>query len=53
MKRPIDIVDIKQAVKQGQITAYVKDGKIYIKNDSGECVQIGEIDNDGHEEKVY
>jgi hypothetical protein len=52
MKRPIDIVDIKQAVKQGEITAYVKDGKIYIKNEIGECVQIGEAD-DRHEEKVY
>lgn len=53
MKRPINFVDIKQAVKDGKITAYVKDGQIYIKNDSGECVQIGETDNDGYGEKVY
>ena len=43
----IDIVAIKQAVNDGQLKAYVKDGKIYLSNDIGECVEIGEVqDND-------
>lgn len=39
----IDIVKIKQAVKAGQIKVYVKDGKIYLQNDIGEVVEIGEL----------
>ena len=42
----IDIMDIKQAVKKGQLKAYVKDGKIYLQNDIGECVEIGEVEHD-------
>ena len=42
----VDIVKIKQAVKDGEIKAYVKDGKIYLSNDIGECVDIGEKNKD-------
>ena len=42
----IDIMDIKQAVKKGQLKAYVKDGKIYLQNDIGEVVEIGEVEHD-------
>ena len=38
----IDIVDIKKEVEQGKITAYVKDNTIYLRNDIGEVVKIGE-----------
>ena len=38
----IDIIDIKQAVKTGQLFAYVKNNKIYLENNIGECVEIGE-----------
>ena len=41
----VDIVQIKQAVKQGQLKAYVKDGKIYLQDDIGEVVEIGEVEN--------
>ena len=43
MKKKTDIVDIKKAINDGQLTVYVKDGKIYMKNEIGECVQIGEV----------
>ena len=42
----IDIVQIKQAVKQGQLKAYVKDGKIYLQDDIGEVVEIGKLESD-------
>ena len=41
----IDIVDIKGEVEQGKITAYVKDGAIYLRNDIGEIVKIGEVES--------
>lgn len=38
----IDPVDIKQAVKSGQLRAYVKDGIIYISDtQTGDTVEIG------------
>lgn len=47
----IDIVDIKKAVKNGEIFFYVIEGfskeglvsYIYCKNNCGECVKVGEI----------
>lgn len=45
-KTPIDIVDIKNAVKDGQLKAYVKNGIIYLTNDIGECVEIGKVVTD-------
>lgn len=42
----IDIVDIKGEVEQGKITAYVKDGAIYLRNDIGEIVKIGEVESE-------
>lgn len=54
MKIPIDIVDIKKAVTNGEIFFYVKQGVsnkgvvnyIYCKNDCGECVKVGEVEED-------
>jgi hypothetical protein len=40
MKTPIDIVEIKKAVKDGLITVFVKDNIIYLRNKVGECVAI-------------
>ena len=42
----IDIVDIKGEVEQGRITTYVKDGAIYLWNDIGEIVKIGEVESE-------
>lgn len=42
----IDIVSIKQAVKDGEIKSYVKDGLIYLQNDIGEVVEIGKLESD-------
>lgn len=40
--RLIDPVDIKQAVKSGQLKAFVKDGTIYISDtQTGDTVEIG------------
>lgn len=50
-KTPIDIVDIKNAVKDGQLEAYVKNGIIYLTNDIGECVEIGKAVTDNVEIK--
>ncbi len=36
----IDIVDVKVAVKKGQITFYEEKGCIYAKNDIGEVVMV-------------
>lgn len=41
--KSIDIVEIKQAIKKGHLTAYVKEGKIYLRNDIGEIVEIGKL----------
>ena len=46
----IDIVDIKGEVEQGKITAYVKDGAIYLRNDIGEIVKIGEVESEEQDE---
>lgn len=40
----LDIVDVKEAVKKGEIAAYVKDGVIYLRNSIGEVVIIGKVD---------
>ena len=40
----IDIIEIKRAVKDGQIKAYIRNGKIYLQNDIGEVVEIGKLE---------
>jgi hypothetical protein len=40
--KEIDIVDIKSCVKTGLIHFEVKDSIIYCRNQSGECVKVGE-----------
>lgn len=42
----IDIVKIKQAIKARELKVYVKDDKIYLQNDIGEVVEIGELESD-------
>lgn len=39
----IDIIKIKQAVKAGEIEAFVKRDGIFIRNTAGECVRIGTV----------
>lgn len=41
----LDIVDVKEAVKKGEMKAYVKDGVIYLRNSIGEAVIIGKVDD--------
>lgn len=40
----IDIVDLKEAVKDGAISFYIKDNVIYCKNKTGEVVKVGIVD---------
>ena len=41
----IDIVDVKEAVKKGEVRAYVKNNIIYLTYcDTEETVMIGEVD---------
>lgn len=42
----VDIIKIKQAVKAGEIEAFVKRGEIFIRNMVGECVKVGEVKPD-------
>ena len=43
-KKPIDIIDIKKAVADGQLVAFEKDYQIFIKDkQTGEVVKIGDI----------
>lgn len=44
MSEHYDIVKIKEQVKQGYIGFYVKDKTIYCKNDTGEVVAVGEVE---------
>lgn len=58
-KNIVDIVDIKKAVTNGEIFFYVKQGfsgkgtvnYIYCKNDCGECVKVGEVEEVNADEK--
>ena len=43
MKPALDIMCIKQAVKDGEIHFYVEDGKIYCANNYGECALVGNV----------
>ncbi len=43
-KKPIDIIDIKKAVADGQLVAFEKDHQIFIKDrQTCEVVKIGEV----------
>lgn len=42
----IDIVDIKQAIKNGEILVRVTDDIIYLQNDIEEVVEIGRVSSD-------
>ena len=58
-KNIVDIVDIKKAVTNGEIFFYVKQGfsdkgavdYIYCKNDCGECVKVGEVEEVNADDK--
>ena len=41
----IDIVDVKQAIKNGEMFTRVKGDVIYLENDIGETVEIGKTSN--------
>ena len=42
-KKPIDIIDIKKAVADGQLVAFEKDYQIFLKDrQTGEVVKIGD-----------
>ena len=42
----LDIVDVKEAVKKGEVRAYVKNGIIYLTYcNTEETVMIGEVDS--------
>lgn len=38
----MDIVDIKSAVDKKEMYFFIQDGFIYLKNNIGECVIVGE-----------
>lgn len=40
----LDILEIREACNKGTMHAYVKNNTIYLENDIGECVKIGECD---------
>lgn len=41
MNRPIDPVDIKTAIRDGQLEVFVANGNVYIKDtETGDCVKI-------------
>lgn len=46
--KEIDIVDIKEAVKIGQLKFYTKDNIIYCSNSVSEVVKVGEVKEDQH-----
>ena len=40
-KKPIDPIAVKQAIRDGQLEVFEKDGKIYLRDgDCGDCVMI-------------
>lgn len=47
---PLDIMRIKQAVKDGEVYFYVKDDKIYCANNYGERVMVGTINTNTESE---
>ena len=53
--KPIDPINIKSAVKAGQLYTFVKNGNIYIRDtDTNETVKIGEVgEHKGHWVEVY
>lgn len=41
MSKPIDPVDIKTAIRDGQLEVFVANGNVYIKDtETGDCVKI-------------
>ena len=44
--KEIDIVDIKEAVKSGELEFYIKGNSIYCSNKTNEVVKVGEIKED-------
>ena len=48
---PLDIMRIKQAVKDGEVYFYIEDGKIYCANNYGECVMVGTVKVESEEKE--
>lgn len=49
MSRPIDPVDIKAAIREGQLEVFIANGNVYIKDTvTGDCVKIWE-ENEANE----
>ena len=43
MSKPIDPVDIKKAIQEGQLEVFIANGNVYIKDTViGDCVKIWE-----------
>ena len=41
MSRPIDPVDIKMAIREGQLEVFIANGDVYIRDtETGDCVKI-------------
>ena len=36
----IDIMEIKSAIRAGEITVYQKGGRLYMENKAGECIEL-------------
>ena len=48
MKKPIDPIDIKVAIKSGQLIVFEKNGNIYIKDaPCGDCVCVFQRKKEG------
>ena len=49
-KKPIDPIDIKQAIKNGQLTVFEKNKCVYIQDGThGDCIKIYEFKEDYHD----
>lgn len=49
-RKNLDVVDIKVAIKSGELQPKVRRGSVYLENEIGECVLICELKDFGYKE---
>lgn len=47
-RKKLDVVDIKVAIKSGELQPKVSRGSVYLENEIGECVLICELKDFGY-----